>query len=143
MLSTLLNLYKLQFKYNTTIIPDAPFIDLRVESYFGESLPEKGKIDTGADKTGIPKYLVGRLNLQKHDERTIQWGNGTQTREDMYFVYIGIGETKFELMEVVALDKNYVLVGRDLINLWTLILDGKNKVGDISVWSTKPNDVYT
>ena len=133
---------KLQFKYNATIVPNAPFIDLQVESYFGESLPEKGKLDTGADKTAIPKYLVNKLNLQKHDERTVKLANGTEVLENMYFVYIKIGETKFELMEVVALDRNYVLVGRDLINLWTLTLDGKNKLGNIDIWSNKPNDVY-
>ena len=136
-------MYKLQFKYNATIVPSAPFIDLQVESYFGESLPEKGKLDTGSDKTVIPKYLVDKLNLQKHDERTVQLANGTEVLESMYFVYIKIGETKFELMEVVALDRNYVLVGRDLINLWTLTLDGKNKLGNIDIWSNKPNDVYT
>ena len=60
----------------------------------------------------------------------------------MYLVHIKIGEIKFDLMEVVALNRDDVLVGRDLINLWTLVLDGKNKFGEIKVWSNKPNDAH-
>lgn len=137
-------MYKLQFKYIATTgrCPSAPFIDLTVGNYFGKSFPEKGKLDTGADGTVIPKNLVDKLDLKKGNEQSVTFANGVEIVTSTYFVHITIGETKFELMEVVALDKDCVLVGRDLINLWTLTLDGKNELGNIDIWSNKPNDVY-
>ena len=58
-----------------------------------------------------------------------------------YFISIEIGGIKFDSFEVVAMPKEYVLLGRVLINLWKLEIDGKSETYAIEPWSTNPDDL--
>ncbi len=130
----------MKFNHSKTENPSSLVVDLFVWSKFGDHFPEKGKIDTGADRTVIPDYLVNTLKLKKTRESTVQGVNGILTTHLNYFVSIQIGNIKFDSFEVVAMPRNYVLLGRDLINLWNLQIDGKNETYTIEPWSTNPED---
>ena len=108
---------------------------------FGGSCPEKGKIDTGASHTVIPDYLVNTLDLKKTRETVVKTVSGMESTHYNYFVSIQIGSVKFDRFEVVAMPKEYVLLGRDLINLWKLEVNGETETYSIEPWSTNPDDV--
>jgi predicted aspartyl protease len=117
-------------------------ISVEVSHYSGRTSLEDGKIDTGADGTSIPEYLVKKLDLNPTGEViSVQGVNGDPVPRDTYDVHIKIGNVKFELLQVIALPRDNVLIGRDLINLWHLTLDGKTLQGEIKPWSNNPADV--
>ncbi len=116
-------------------------LDLTVWNRFGDSFPEKGKIDTGASHTVIPDYLANTLHLKKTGESVVRTVSNMESTHYNYFVSIQIGNIQFDGFEVVAMPKEYVLLGRDLINLWKLEIDGKTETYSIEPWSTNPDDV--
>ncbi len=131
----------LQFRHDRNDNPSSLILDLVVWNKYGRSFPEKGKIDTGASHTVIPDYLVTTLKLKKTGETIVKSVSGMKSKHFNYFVAIQIGEIKFDRFEVVAMPKNYVLLGRDLINLWKLKIDGQTETYSIDPWSTNPDDV--
>ncbi len=131
----------LKFRHNKVDNPSSLVLDLTVWNKFGKSSPEKGKIDTGASHTVIPDYLVNTLHLKKTRETVVKTVSGMESTHYNYFVSIQIGNIKFDRFEVVAMPKEYVLLGRDLINLWKLEIDGEFETYSIEPWSTNPDDV--
>ena len=131
----------LQFRHDKRDNPSSLILDLIVWNKFGDSFPEKGKIDTGASHTVIPDYLVNTLKLKKTRETIVKSVSGMESEHFNYFAAIQIGEIKFDCFEVVAMPKDYVLLGRDLINLWKLKIDGQTETYSIDPWSTNPDDV--
>ena len=67
--------------------------------------------------------------------------NGGRRRRSTYDVFIKIGTIQFDLLQVSANPRDNILIGRDLINLWNLKLDGQTQTGELIPWSTDPNDV--
>ena len=113
----------LKFQHNRVDYPSSLVLDLIVWNRSGRSCAEKGKIDTGADQTVIPGYLVDTLSLNKTGKREVRDVNGGKKTHSKCFVSIQIGNIKFKRFEVIAMPaKNYVILGRDLINLWKLEL---------------------
>ncbi len=131
----------LQFRHDKRDNPSSLILDLIVWNKFGDSFQEKGKIDTGASHTVIPDYLVSTLKLKKTREAIVKSVSGMESEHFNYFVAIQIGGIKFDRFEVVAMPKDYVLLGRDLINLWKLKIDGQAETYSIDPWSTNPDDV--
>ena len=119
-------------------IASAPILDIEILSIEKKAFLEKGKIDTGADMTLIPKKLVESLDLKETGEVELKGVNSSRICKT-YDVFVKIGEIEFDLLQVVATERNNVLIGRDLINLWQMNLDGENEIGEINPWSTDPS----
>ena len=132
----------LQFPYNTKDKPSSLILDLEIWNESGRSTIVKGKIDTGSDYTVIPESAAQELGLKRTGGKIIIRTANEQTIEcNRYFVSVQIGHIKFERLRVITMPKDYALIGRDLINLWKLELDGKSKIYTIEPWSTNPEDV--
>ncbi len=130
----------LQFKYSDLEKPSAPIIDIIVSNKFGKSDPRKGKIDTGSSLIAIPSELVEKLELKSTGKTKVGGYNTPPTPRDTFHVRIKVGSEEYGLLKATTNNKSYVLLGRNLINLWKLILDGENTQGEIIPWSTNPND---
>lgn len=130
-----------QFSYSNSRIPSLPMVDVEVIGISGKSNPnKKGKIDTGADGTSIPEELVQTLELEETGKIWVKDVNGGRVRRSTYDVFIKIGTMEFDLMRVSATPRDNVLIGRNLINLWNLKLDGQTRTGELIPWSTNPDD---
>jgi len=124
--------------------PAFPIIKLEIANATEEKyVPKVGKIDTGAFMTVIPDSLKNDLNI-KTASSVKAGGFDTEAIDNItYFVYVKINSTKFGLLEIMSKPDRLrpnVLVGRDLINLWKMTLDGENKLGTFDVWSTDLKD---
>lgn len=124
--------------------PSLPILDIKVWNDFGDSMPEKGKVDTGSYITVIPPKIIKKLKLETTGEQ--EWVGGYKEDDegkayDTYDIYVEIGQSKFGLLRVISEARSNVLIGRDLINLWLMKLDGENQLGEIIPWSTDPEDV--
>lgn len=134
----------INIKYNyKDEFPSFPYVDLEIANINTKNfLPKEGKIDTGAYTTVIPPALVSELNLVRWSETE---GKGIEsdeyTAKPTYFVDIKINNHVFQAVEVsVWGERKNVLLGRNLLNLWKMIFDGKTHVGEAEVWSHNTNN---
>lgn len=117
----------IRFNYTRQIEPPAPFVHVSLRSPGAgdpvDDLP--AQIDTGADRTVIPGGLVDRLGLEPLDHMEVA-GLGGQTFEvAVYLVELTIRTlTSHKVVVIAHADKPYVLLGRDILNRYRLILDG-------------------
>lgn len=127
--------------HNTEDNPSSLIVDARVWNDRAGFCDVKAKIDTGADQTVIPENIPDLLDLNYTGDVPISGVNG-EGEYETYGAYIEIKGIKFDFFEVVAIPRieGDVLLGRDLINLWKLEIDGKNKRFTIKPWSTNPAD---
>lgn len=114
--------------------PPAPVIEVvfspPVEGAQRREVPAQALIDSGADGTCIPQRIADELGLQHVDETDVQGITGPRERAPVYAASVRIeGIGKF-IVRASAVGGE-VLLGRDIINRWRLLLDGPNKVFDI------------
>ncbi len=84
----------------------------------------RAKIDTGADITTVPNSIVKRLGLLPGGEKELGGFNGPAAKRQTFYARI-----KFEGIEwprrVVATDRDYLLIGLDILNNFKMYADGK------------------
>jgi len=93
----------------------------------------KALIDTGATITCVPESVIaelGRENLvaTKKNVEGAFGGRQTQTEREAYVLNIKLDKCYFHDIEVVVLppDKDYALIGRDILNDFSITFDGPN-----------------
>ncbi len=129
--------------YSNADKPPFPQVDVGVASWYGEHyLPAKGKIDTGSVTTVIPDGMVRDLNLKVSGSKRLKYGE--EIKEVVaYSVLLKIGPFEFDPIKAISSEgRKTVLLGRDLLNLVKMSLDGKTKSGEIIQWSKNPEDAY-
>jgi len=85
----------------------------------------RGKIDTGADLTDIPQVLQERLDLLPFSEEPIRYADGRVEWKTTYLTNFSFDDFEFEGVEVTTGNRNYALIGRNILNKLKLICDGK------------------
>lgn len=129
------------FTYSDSEDPQVPLVSLVIESHFGLKENLKGKIDTGASITIIPERIRKKLELQETGTRNVGGPFSKPEPRSTYEVKFTINDIEFEIMPVISRPRPNVLLGRDLINLWDIKLEPKNKMGIATPWSKNPEDV--
>lgn len=101
----------------------APACDVII-SFNGNDKPLSALIDSGADCTFIPDDIVTSLFLKKKRNMDI-WGITKDVdHKGLYTVTIKFLNLEFPDHPVVSWGKDFVLIGRDIINRYKTILDG-------------------
>ena len=124
-------------------VPPYPCIDLQVSPTFIDHYkPTTGQIDTGATKTIIATDLLTSLELNPISSTPVRGFSGKSIECDVYCVNIKINNRTYEDVEVIASPEPelYTLIGRDLINLWRMTLNGQSRTGQVFALSTNVND---
>lgn len=88
--------------------------------------PVPAVIDTGADRTCIPRSVfasLGELNFE-YGEVGVQGAVGLVEKKQTFVVHLKFAECDFLDLEVIALEEEFALIGRDLLNRHKIILDG-------------------
>jgi predicted aspartyl protease len=101
----------------------APYVTVRV-SWQGQFRDLPGLIDSGADGTTIPKFLVSVLNLVKIDEVTIDDANGGSQEQDLVVADIELHGFSISALPVAATEYPFVLIGRDILSQLVTELNG-------------------
>lgn len=122
-------------KYNIAYFPPAPQVQIRL-GIPDESLkigPLLAFVDSGADATIVPLHHIHQLNVQADDSKFIrsQWGERRQV--DIYWLDLGIDNIRLPAVEIIADDLgNEVNLGRNVLNLLRVFMDGPKQIVDIS-----------
>jgi len=117
----------IRYGYNRQIAPPAPLVHVTVRS------PERGTAvsdlpalsDTAADITVIPARVAEERNLVPLDETSIGGFDGRVSLVSTFLVRLELRESAPRVIPVVASrDDPYVLLGRDVLNDFRVVLDG-------------------
>ena len=115
-------------KYNDTLLkPPGPIVTVTVRPA-GQTAPiqsELAEIDTGSAISIIPQEIALQLRSTP-DREVLMFGydeNGT--RQWLYIVDLDILGYTFQSIPVVAVPRNTILLGRDVLKHFVVTLDGK------------------
>ena len=121
--------------YTPELSPPAPFVLVTLRSSVS-SAEVKGvlaQIDTAADRSVVPSGVLDALGVQPIDTVTIAGVGGT--REEMYVfaVAVHLGGTPGRVIGVVGhAGESWMLLGRDVLNGFRIVLDGPNLTLEIA-----------
>ena len=117
----------IRYTYNSKWKPPAPFVLVTIAHPLSgvEVHDVPAQLDTGADRTVIPQTIVETLGLDFSGSLTIGGVGGTVEEMSLYPVSFGIQKLPPQVVEVVAHpDELWVLLGRDILNGYRIVLDG-------------------
>jgi len=117
----------IRYRYNQQVTPPAPFVYVTVRSpeqaHVTGELP--AQLDSAASKSVIPWNLIEDLELIELDQILIEGVGGHITSMPSFLVELEIRQLHPVHVEVVAnKDEPYVLLGRDIMNHYHIVLDG-------------------
>lgn len=118
------------FAYDPERNPPAPVFPLKIGRPETEpTLVLAALVDTGADTTIIPESIARRLRLPATQKVQIRGVGGSLRQAFTHVVAVDIASIR-EMLEVVALGDE-ALIGRDLLNRWTIVLRGPQHLMEI------------
>ncbi len=114
-------------EYDTQFTPPAPVAAVIVaHSTRGTNAALSGKIDTGADCTVLPESLVSQLGLSAKGRIWTRGFEGTYSHRPIYYVQMRVEGFNVPVVRYVASPRRDVLLGRNVLNRFVLLLDGPN-----------------
>jgi hypothetical protein len=120
-----------RYNYNKQVTPPAPFVHVTLrppfEALVGAEAP--AQIDTAADLSVIPARFVEELQLVPLDSVSALGFGGHLLTLPTYLVELQIRDLPPITVKAVAShDEPFALLGRDVLNRYTILLDGPNLV---------------
>jgi len=113
--------------------PPAPVLEISLSSPVsqGEAIKIPALLDSGADITVIPQDIVYKLQLKYVDRLPTSGYDGSSKDSCVYSVKIAIENLGNYIIKVIALERDNVLVGRDMLNKWSILLKGREEIFEI------------
>jgi hypothetical protein len=120
-----------RYSYNRQVTPPAPFVHVHLRAP-REGTPEieiPAQIDTAADLSVIPAQCAEHLGLMPLDAVSALGFGGHLITLPTYLIELRIRELDPVSVKVLASpDELYALLGRDVLNRYSILLDGPNLV---------------
>jgi hypothetical protein len=123
-----------RFRYSEDVTPPAPFVHVKVRPLDGGVEPGwlPAQLDSAASRSVLPLRVAEEAGLVPADQIPIVGVGGHTTTMPTYLVQIEIRLLVPLTVEAVAHeDEPFVLIGRDILNQFRVLLDGPNLVAEI------------
>lgn len=115
--------------YDFTFDPPAPVIDVEVINRLtGETVQLRGQIDTGSSISAIPLSIVQSMGLTPGDFMDVRGFERAVRRVPIFVVTLKIDTFILINAEAVGIEREDMLIGRDVLEQFILTLDGKQKM---------------
>lgn len=114
------------FRYSKTLNPAIPVPEIEIfgsSSNSGKAFKIPAILDTGADVTCIPYEHLRALGEKIYEYVELTGVAGTE-KAKKYFIDLKIADCTFANHSVVSVNLPFAILGRDIINNYTVILDG-------------------
>lgn len=116
--------------------PPAPVLDVSLAApgpvSYGQIVKSLALLDSGADITAIPRWTAQQLQLKYVDEVWASGYDGVAKRTFVYSVKMIFGSMGDFIIRTIVSDDVHVLIGRDILNRWSLFLKGRSEILEIS-----------
>jgi predicted aspartyl protease len=116
--------------------PPAPVLEVSLAApdpvSYGQIVKCLALLDSGADISVIPRWIAEQLQLKYVDEVEAIGYDGVKKKAFVYstkIIFDGLGDL---IIRTVAADNEYILIGRDILNKWSLLLRGRNRTFEIN-----------
>ena len=119
-----------RYAYNQQVVPPAPFVHVTVRSpqEGADGIVVPAQIDTAADLTVIPGQFVEILRLAPLGSvSAVGLVGHSMTLPTLLSRAPGQGSWSGHGHVIASDDEPYVLLGRDVLNRFTIMLDGPNR----------------
>lgn len=119
-----------RFPYSPYRYPPVPAIIVTLWSPDGtQSIPAvSAHLDTAADRTLIPLHLIKQLGLSPQQPLVVKGLGSAPVQLDVYDIDIEItGVVIVSTSAITHANEPYVLIGRDILNLFRVTFDGPNQ----------------
>lgn len=117
----------IRYLYNHQSDPPAPFVHVTLRcAQTGKELPDiPAQLDTGSDRTTVPWNFVEALELAQIDEALVESYGGEVAAVPVFNLHIAIRQLQpVDLNVFGRKGEPYVLLGRDILNRYRIVLDG-------------------
>jgi hypothetical protein len=117
----------IRYQYLSQLHPPAPFVYLTVRNPADgtEQRDLAAQLDSAADRTLVPEALVESLDLPRIGTILIGGVGGVTHSMPSYLIEVKIHDLAPIPVEVVANPgESWVLLGRDVLNRYRIVLDG-------------------
>ena len=84
-------------------------------------------MDTGANATAINLRLVANLKLQRVGEHRVSGPIGPKTLRPFFVVDLDFFGHRYRNHPVFLSDRPYIIIGRDILNDFRIVLDGRRQ----------------
>lgn len=121
--------------YATFMRPPAPFVVVRLAQTAGPLTSDSvlAQLDTGADRTVIPGDFLEQLELARSGTTFVVGYAGHELEAPIYDLRLTVAGFEPVAVEVLARsDEPWVLLGRDVLNRYRIVLDGPNQILEIT-----------
>ena len=125
----------IRYLYNQQVSPPAPFVHvaLRCPESSAERRWLPAQLDSAASRSVLPLPLVAELGLVPVDEIQVEGLGGHLTTMPTFLVCIEIRQLLPLTVEVGGHENEpFVLIGRDIMNQFRIVLDGPGRALEIS-----------
>ena len=120
--------------YSTEFDPSAPMLTVQITGVVHSrprvTLP--ALLDTGSDFTAVPASLVSRLKLYAVRPTLLEDFSGETREEFLYSVSLGYANQPAREMQVMVTGLPFVILGRDWLSDYYVMLDGPDQQFQIS-----------
>jgi len=117
----------IRYSYNRQVTPPAPFVHvtLRRPDGTGDLSDWPAQLDTGADRSVIPRRVADELGLTQLREVSVARLGGDGMPMPTFLIQATIRQMRPLTVEMLASPgEPYVLLGRDVLNHYRIVLDG-------------------
>jgi hypothetical protein len=117
----------IRYRYVTHLSPPAPFVNVSLQcpTTGRQTASLAAQVDTAADRTVLPAQVVAALGLVEVGSFLIEGFGGQVIELPAYLVAVRIHELPpVEVRAVLGEREPYILLGRDLLNGYRMLLDG-------------------
>ena len=119
----------MQYKYDSGYHPQAPVLELKIKHPISKEIKKvRCMLDTGAHRTTLPRDVISGLRLVPVVSEPVRDYFGVVNNRSIYMADISIEGYRFSEMMVLLTNNKVGLVGRDILNQWAILLDGKRKL---------------
>lgn len=123
-----------RYNYTRSVEPPAPFVHVTLRCPVPDKIVSDvpALLDCAADRSVIPAAIVDQLELVQIDEVPIMGFGGHVVTAPSFLIEIALRQLPAVTVEAIAdADEPYVILGRDVLNSFRVLLDGPNLVVEI------------
>lgn len=123
--------------YNASFDPPAPLLEVTIANTANKRRRRSlsALLDTGSDITAIPDSLAQPLQLYPIGQIQLESVEATTTTVLTYAVHLTIGDLSIPRLEVILTGLDFIVVGRDVLNRFYLLLNGPEQNFDLRATS--------